>query len=86
MLSRSRISDVDDVDPYDDDRSKYEATASWLIFASVMAIVTESFIISLRFLNIAFINANFPLVGVVVSFTVTVKGHDMSCRLLNLTG
>jgi len=67
VLSRSRISDVDDVDPYDDDRSKYEATVGWLIFASVMAIVSESFIIGLRFLNIAFINTNFPLVGVMVS-------------------
>ena len=66
-ISRSRIGKVDDVDPYDGDRGKYKAAAGWLIFVSVMAIVTESFIIGLRFLNITFLNINFALFGVVVS-------------------
>lgn len=66
-LLRVRINDVDDIDPFDKDRGRYEAAAGWLIFVSVMGIVTESFIVVARFLNISVVNKNFSLIGVTVS-------------------
>lgn len=67
VISRLRIDDADDVDPYDENRGKYKAAAGWLIFTSVMAIVNESFTVGLRFLNITFVNSNFTIVGMMVS-------------------
>lgn len=65
-VSRERIDDVDDFDPFDNDRDKYAAASGWMIFVSVMGIVTETFIVIARFLNFSIVNRNFSLVGVMV--------------------
>ena len=70
VISKIKINDADNVDSLDEDRGDYEAVASWLIFTSVMAVVTESITVGLRFLNVTFVNAKFALVGLMVSVGV----------------
>lgn len=65
-LTRERIDEVKDFDPFEDNRDKYAAVSGWFIFVSVMGIVTETFIVTSRFLNFAIVNKNFSLIGVVV--------------------
>ena len=65
-ISRERIQEVDDFDPFDDDRDRYEAVAGWMLFISVMGMVTETFIVIARFLNLSLVNKNFALIGVMV--------------------
>ena len=65
-VARERIDEVDDFDPFDSDRDKYAAASGWMMFASVMGIVTEAFIVVARFLNFSVVNRNFSLIGVMV--------------------
>ena len=65
-VARERIDEVDDFDPFDNDRDKYAAASGWMMFASVMGIVTEGFIVVARFLNFSVVNRNFSLIGVMV--------------------
>ena len=67
-ISKERIEEVDDFDPFDDDRDRYGAVSGWMIFVSVMGIVTEGFIVVSRFLNLSIVNKNFALIGVMVRF------------------
>lgn len=66
-LSKLRIEEVDDFDPFDKDRDKYEAASGWMIFVSIMGMITEAFIVVARFLNFSIVNRNFSLIGVLVS-------------------
>ena len=72
-VSRDRIDDVDDFEPFDSDRDKYAAASGWMIFVSVMGIVTETFIVIARFLNFSVVNRNFSLIGVMVRKTGDVR-------------
>lgn len=65
-LCSARINKVDDVAPFDNDRDKYAAASGWMIFVSVMGIITEVSIVVARFLNISIVNQYFALIGVMV--------------------
>jgi len=65
-LLRARIDDVDDIDPFEKDRDRYEAAAGWLIFVSVMGIVIGSSIVIVRFLNVLVVNRKFSFFGLMV--------------------
>lgn len=71
-ITLSAIESFDDnIKEINGDKYKYshstKAVAAWLIFVTVMGIISQMVIIILRMCNISFINENFLIFGLVVS-------------------